>query len=112
MARSRCGSAAALLALGIGVVAVWTWRSTRPASADGRQEIVVWNGVDLGDGLYPVLHQFELDHPQYKVTASSATSPDVVGDSQRLLCATAGGVRRTWCSSTGSPSVSGPGAAR
>jgi multiple sugar transport system permease protein len=80
------------MGVGILVVAVWTWRSTRTESPDGREQIVVWNAVDLGDGLYPVLHEFELENPQYQVTASSATSPDVVGDAQRLLCAVAGGV--------------------
>ncbi len=81
-----------LLVVGAVAVAVWTWRSTRPDTGDGRQQIVVWNAVDLGDQLYTVLHQFEQENPQYQVVASSSASPDVVSDAQRLLCSVAGGV--------------------
>jgi ABC-type sugar transport system permease subunit/ABC-type glycerol-3-phosphate transport system substrate-binding protein len=85
-------SAVTLLALGVVTVSIWTWRSTRPEAPDGREVIVVWNATDLGDQLYALLHQFERENPQYKVVASTAASPDLTSDSQRLLCAVAGGV--------------------
>ena len=85
-------SAVALLIVGVVAVGVWTWYSTRPAASDGRQLLVVWNAKDLGDQLYTVLHQFEQENPQYQVVASSSASPDLTSDSQRLLCAVAGGV--------------------
>ena len=85
-------SAVVLLVLGVVAVAVWTWRSTREDTGDGREQIVVWNATDLGDQLYAVMHQFELENPHYKVTASTSASPDITSDSQRLLCAVAGGV--------------------
>ena len=85
-------SAVALFAVGVVAVAVWTYVSTRPAAADGREQIVVWNAVDIGDQLYALLHQFEKENPQYQVIASSAASPNITTDAQRLLCAVAGGV--------------------
>ena len=84
--------AATLFAIGVAAVCVWTWRATRVDTADGREEIVVWNATDLGDQLYSLLHQFEAENPHYKVVASSAASPNITTDAQRLLCAVAGGV--------------------
>ena len=84
--------AGVLLFLLIGVVGIWTWRSTRDVSSDGRTQIVLWNAKELGDEVYAAIHEFELENPKYKVVASSSASPDLVGDSQRLLCAVAGEV--------------------
>ncbi len=81
-----------LLVLLLAVVAIWTWRSTRDVSSDGRTQIVFWNAKELGDEVYAAIHEFELENPQYKVVASSSASPDLTGDSQRLLCAVAGEV--------------------
>ena len=61
-------------------------------SSGGRKQIVIWNAARLGEDLQSALHQFEVENPQYQVTASTAVSPDITGDGQRLLCAIAGGV--------------------
>jgi ABC-type sugar transport system permease subunit/ABC-type glycerol-3-phosphate transport system substrate-binding protein len=84
----------ALVLMGLLVLAVvvWTYKSTHHQRADGRQEIVFWNAVHLGPEIYTALHEFELENPQYHVIASTSVSPDLTGDGQRLLCATAGGV--------------------
>ena len=73
-------------------VAIWTWYSTRPETPDGRQEIVFWNASLMGTDIYTVLHQFETQHPQYRVIASSSVSININSDGQRLLSAVAGGV--------------------
>lgn len=79
------------ISLLVGVV-VWTYFSTRPDAPDGRQEIVFWNAANMGVDIYTVLHQFEQQHPQYKIVASSSVSPNFTGDGQRLLCAVAGDI--------------------
>jgi multiple sugar transport system permease protein len=81
-----------LAVMGAIAAAVWTWQSTRPARPDGRREIVLWGGTDLGVDIWTVLRDFELEHPQYKVTLSNAVARDFTGDAQRLMCAIAGGV--------------------
>lgn len=88
-----------------GVVAValtlWTIRSMSSETADGRETVVFWSGPQLGEDIYAVIHQFEelqqnrdpqTGRPRYKVIMGTATSPDVTGDAQRLLCAVAGEV--------------------
>ena len=78
----------ALLTLGGNLVA-----SLLPADkADQREQIVVWSSVDLGDDVYTLVHQFELDHPEYDVVIGNAVARDLAGDAQRLLSAVAGGV--------------------
>jgi ABC-type sugar transport system permease subunit/ABC-type glycerol-3-phosphate transport system substrate-binding protein len=85
--------AAVVLAL-VGLVGVswWTWKSTRPQSGDGRQEIVCWGVTFLGDDLYSLAHQFENENPKYRVVISSSVERDTTSDGQRLLSAIAGGV--------------------
>ncbi len=93
----------ALVLAGIAVVvlAIWTMRSMSSETADGRQTIVFWGAQQLGEDIYAVVNQFEhlpenLDpktgKPRYKVVLGTATSPDITGDAQRLLCAVAGEV--------------------
>ena len=72
-------SAVLLFGLLIVVVAIWTWRSTRDVTSDGRTIIVVWNAGGFGTGVYTALHDFELQNPQYKVIASTSASRDLTG---------------------------------
>jgi ABC-type sugar transport system permease subunit/ABC-type glycerol-3-phosphate transport system substrate-binding protein len=85
-------SACVLFCILLVTVSLWTWRSTRPLTSDGRTPIVFWNSVLLGDNVYAALHDFELANPQYKVIANSSASQDLASDGQRLLCAVAGDV--------------------
>jgi ABC-type sugar transport system permease subunit/ABC-type glycerol-3-phosphate transport system substrate-binding protein len=95
--RSRCRGQVPLwvaVVMGIIVLAGVIVFSMDPGagSAGGRKQIVIWNAARLGEDLQSALHQFEVENPQYQVTASTAVSPDITGDGQRLLCAIAGGV--------------------
>jgi multiple sugar transport system permease protein len=93
--------AALLAALLVIVLSIWTWRSMSSDTSDGRETIVFWGAQLMGEDIYAVIGQFErlpenLDprtgKPKYKVVLGNATSPDITGDAQRLLCAVAGGV--------------------
>jgi ABC-type sugar transport system permease subunit/ABC-type glycerol-3-phosphate transport system substrate-binding protein len=84
--------AGVLLGVLLLAVSLWTWKSTRTSSADGRTQIVFWNATGLGDDVYSALHDFEIQNPQYQVIASSSASQDLTSDGQRLLCAVAGEV--------------------
>ena len=66
--------------------------SARLDGRPGREKIVVWSGADLGDDVYTLVHQFELDHPEYEVEIGNAVARDLASDAQRLLSAVAGGV--------------------
>src|SRR4051812_27259916 len=90
-----------LAALVVVILAIWTIRSMSSETADGRETIVFWGAQKLGEDIYGIINQFEhlpenLDpatgKPKYKVILGNATSPDVAGDAQRLLCAVAGQV--------------------
>lgn len=85
-------AAVALFALLVCALSWWTYHSARDASEDYRENIVFWAGWSLGDDIYAAIDRFEKLHPQYRVTATTGTAQDAVGDSQRLLCAIAGGV--------------------
>ena len=74
------------------VLSVWTWKSTRMTTDDGREVIVFWGAPKLTDQLEPVLRKFEAENPQYKVIYSLPVTKDMQGDAQRLLSAIAGGV--------------------
>src|ERR1700722_14622529 len=93
----------ALLLAGLVVIVlgVWTGRSMSRQSFAGQQEIVFWGDGTADENIYAILHQFEnlpenldpaIGKPKYKVILGSATSPDVTGDAQRLLCAVTGQV--------------------
>lgn len=85
-------AAVILFLIGIVAVGVWTWRAMQPARPDGRTAIVVWNLGLLGSEVGLVLHQFELEHPEYRVVFSASVAPNTSADGQRLLTAIAGGV--------------------
>src|SRR5262249_25565263 len=84
--------AVTLAIIGVLVLAWWTVQQTSTKTSDGRQEIVFWGHSSLGEDIPTLVHVFEEENPQYKVTLSTAAARDLVGDAQRLLCATAGGV--------------------
>jgi len=82
---------------------VWTLHSMSDQTPDGREKIVFWGPPnitgDLGDDIYAVVNDFEQHNldpktgkPKYQVVLGTATSPDITGDAQRLLCAIAGDV--------------------
>jgi multiple sugar transport system permease protein len=89
-----------LAAVVVALLAIWTIRSMSTETSDGRQTIVFWGAIQLGEDIYAVVNQFEhlpenLDangHPKYKVVLGTATSPSITEDQQRLLCAVSGGV--------------------
>lgn len=94
---------AALIIAAVVVVSlgVWTYFATSSETVDGRQTIVFWGADAVGPDVYALINQFEhlpenLDpatgKPKYKVVVGNATSPDITGDAQRLLCAVAGEV--------------------
>ena len=85
-------AAVALFVLLVSAVSWWTYHSARETAEDGRENIVFWAGWMLGDDVYAAIDRFEKLHPQYRVTATTGTAQDAVGDSQRLLSAIAGGV--------------------
>jgi multiple sugar transport system permease protein len=85
-------AATALFVGFLAVVSLWTWRSSRETEPGGRQHIVFWSNGSMGEDIYGVLDSFEKLHPEYRVTAATATARDLVGDAQRLLSAIAGGV--------------------
>jgi multiple sugar transport system permease protein len=70
----------------------WTFHSTSDDTADGRETIVFWGHINLGEDIEILLHRFEQKHPQYHVILSRAAARDLTGDAQRLLSAIAGGV--------------------
>src|SRR5438034_4174853 len=75
------------------LILAWsTIQSTSTKSTDGRTEIVAWGITFFGEEIYGLVHQFEEQNPQYKVIISSSAERDSTSDSQRLLCAIAGGV--------------------
>jgi len=75
------------------VLAWWTFHSTSDdVAADGRETIVFWGHVNLGEDVEILLHRFEKKFPQYRVVLSRAAARDLTGDAQRLLTAIAGGV--------------------
>src|SRR5437773_2219836 len=76
----------------IGALAWNTYRDTRQTTADGRQQIVAWGITFLGEDVYGLVHRFEEENPRYKVIISSSAERNSTSDSQRLLCAIAGGV--------------------
>jgi multiple sugar transport system permease protein len=93
----------ALVLAGVVVIAltIWTMRAMSTETPDGRETIVFWGGETVGQDIYAIVNQFEqlpenLDpvthKPKYKVILGNATSPDITGDAQRLLCAIAGEV--------------------
>ena len=54
---------------------------------------------EAGEEIYALINQFEnlpenrdpqTGRPKYRVVVGAATSPDLTGDAQRLLCAVAG----------------------
>ncbi len=72
---------------------IWlTHAQTSTRAPDGRQEIVAWGITFFGEDVYGLVHRFEQENPQYKVILSSSAERDTTSDSQRLLCAIAGGV--------------------
>ncbi|HEY1684120.1 MAG TPA: extracellular solute-binding protein [Tepidisphaeraceae bacterium] len=82
-------------------IAIWTAHAMSDETTDGRQQIVFWDGDQLGPDIYAIVNQFEslpenrdprTGKPKYKVMMGSAVTPDPVGDAQRLLCAVAGKV--------------------
>src|SRR5437762_1140432 len=89
-----------LAAIVVVLLAIWTIRSMSTETSDGRQTIVFWGAIQLGEDIYAVVNQFEhlpenLDangHPKYKIILGTATSPSITEDQQRLLCAVSGGV--------------------
>ena len=92
--------AVVLALLVIVALSFWTMQSMSSETPDGRQTIVFWGAIQLGEDIYAVINQFEhlpenLDangHPRYRVIMGTATSPDPTSDEQRLLCAVAGKV--------------------
>jgi ABC-type sugar transport system permease subunit/ABC-type glycerol-3-phosphate transport system substrate-binding protein len=74
------------------VLAWWTVRSTSQATPDGREAIVFWGHLALGDDIEILVHRFEQKFPQYRVVMSRAAARDLTGDAQRLMSAIAGGV--------------------
>lgn len=74
------------------VLGWWTVRSTSHAAPDGRETIVFWGHIALGDDVEILLHRFEQRFPQYRVVMSKAAARDLTGDAQRLMSAIAGGV--------------------
>ncbi|CAN5646248.1 hypothetical protein BH09PLA1_BH09PLA1_06090 [soil metagenome] len=84
-----------MVALFVAMIALlgwWTYRDTRPTGSDGRTEIVAWGITFLGEDVYGLVNRFEQENPQFKVIISSSAERDSTSDSQRLLCAIAGGV--------------------
>lgn len=82
----------ALFAILIAALAWFTYDQTRYTTSDGRTEIIAWGINFFGEDVYALVHRFEEQHPQYKVIISSSVEHDSTSDSQRLLCAIAGGV--------------------
>jgi multiple sugar transport system permease protein len=76
----------------LALVAWWTARSTSEAAPDGRETIVFWGHLALGEDVDILLHRFERKFPQYRVVMSRAAARDLTGDAQRLMSAIAGGV--------------------
>ncbi len=74
------------------VLGWWTVRSTSDAAPDGRETIVFWGHISLGEDVEILLHRFEQKFPQYRVVMSRAAARDLTGDGQRLMSAIAGGV--------------------
>src|SRR5262245_37980597 len=75
------------------ITLVWnTIQNTSRRASDGRTEIVAWGITFFGDEVYGLVHEFELQNPQYRVIISASAERDSTSDSQRLLCAIAGGV--------------------
>jgi multiple sugar transport system permease protein len=70
----------------------WTVRSTSDAAPDGRETIVFWGHLQLGEDVEILLHRFEQKFPQYRVIMSKAAARDLTGDAQRLMSAIAGRV--------------------
>src|SRR5438552_14637939 len=85
-------SAIVLATLFLIVVILWTRQQTSPQTTDGRETIVLWGHVTLGDEMYTLVHRFEQRFPQYKVIMSTSAARDLTGDAQCLPCAIAGGV--------------------
>ena len=89
-----------LAAIVVVLLAIWTIRSMSTETSDGRQTVVFWGAIQLGEDIYAVVNQFEhlpenLDahgNPKYKIILGTATSPSITEDQQRLLCAVSGGV--------------------
>src|SRR2546421_3722450 len=88
-----------LAAVVVVALTIWTMRAMSTETLDGRETIVFWGGDTVGQDIYAIINQFEhlpenLDaktgQPKYKVVLGNATSPDITGDAQRLLCAVAG----------------------
>ena len=81
-------------------LSVWTIHSMSSETSDGRQTIVFWGSIQLGDDIYAVVNQFERlpetvdahGKPKYKVIIGTATSPSITEDEQRMLCEVSGGV--------------------
>jgi multiple sugar transport system permease protein len=83
------------IALGCCLIAAlaWlTWTDTSARTSDGRQEIIAWGITFFGEDVHALVHRFEQENPQYKVTISHSAARDADSDGQRLLCAIAGGV--------------------
>jgi multiple sugar transport system permease protein len=90
-----------LAALLVIALSIWTWRSMSTETSDGRETIVFWGAQQMGEDIYAVVNQFEqlpqyrdpkTGKPKYKIVLGNATTPDITGDAQRLLCAVAGDV--------------------
>jgi ABC-type sugar transport system permease subunit/ABC-type glycerol-3-phosphate transport system substrate-binding protein len=84
-----------VVCLAVGLVVVlgwWTVRSTSDAAPDGRETIVFWGHLQLGEDVEILLHRFEQKFPQYRVVMSKAAARDLTGDAQRLMSAIAGRV--------------------
>src|SRR5204862_3859032 len=95
--RSRRGQvplsvAIALACCMLAALAWLTWTDTSNKTSDGRQEIVAWGITFFGEDVHALVHRFEQENPQYKVIISASAERDTTSDSQRLLCAIAGGV--------------------
>ena len=77
-----------------GAIAVGAiWMMNHPsAPEDSRQTIVFWGSTNVGEDVYTLIRRFEQTNPQYRVILATSAARDIVGDAQRLLCATAGGV--------------------
>ncbi|MFA6293030.1 MAG: extracellular solute-binding protein, partial [Victivallales bacterium] len=61
-------------------------------SYKGKERIVLWGPVWLGDSMRLVAEKFEKQYPEYKVEIGSATVRDVTGDPTRFLLGVAGNV--------------------
>src|SRR2546421_1154804 len=84
-----------MTSLFVALILILAWstiQSTSTKSTDGRTEIVAWGITFFGEEVYGLVHEFERQNPQYKVIISASAERDSTSDSQRLLCAIAGGV--------------------